>query len=138
MSDSLPYNGDNAAEARRYALDYDKMINTAQTHQVRDIPANPAVVRASLQFTNDRWQCGRDDRLTEHRAQISTGPENYVERGMDTHLVQRGQEGAEHEGGKYDGEVVLGQDMGLAVFPSGARFCFLFPCMSGRGEGGLG
>ena len=55
-----------------------------------------------------------------------------------THLVQGGQEGAEHEGRKYDGEVVLGQDMGFAVFPSSTRLCLLSPRMSGRTGGGLG
>jgi hypothetical protein len=56
--------------------------------------------------------------------------------GVIPHLVQRSQEGAEHEGGEYDGEVILGQDVGLAIFPSRARPSLLFICISrGRGSG---
>ena len=53
-------------------------------------------------------------------------------------MIQRGQEGAEHEGCKYDGEVVLGQDMGLALFPSGTRLCLLLLRRSRRSGSGLG
>ena len=49
------------------------------------------------------------------------------------YLIQRGQEGAGHEGGEYDGDVIVGQDVGLSLFPRGAWLCLLSLC-----EGELG
>lgn len=55
---------------------------------------------------------------------------------QEAHLIQRGQERAKAEGSKYDGEVVLREDMGLAVFPSSARLGLLG--VSRRGGSKLG
>lgn len=134
MSDSFPYSGANAAEARRYALNRDEMRATCT--QGIHVPANPAVVCTPLQFADDRRQCGRDDGLTEWSGRKTLGRFCRIPDGL-THLVERGQESAEHEGGKHDGEVILWQDMGLALFPSGARLCLLFLPGSRRREGEL-
>ena len=73
MSDSLPYSGANAAEAKRYALNRDKVV-IACMDQI-NARSNPAVVRTSLQFADDRRQCGRDDGLAEPTL-INRGWEN--------------------------------------------------------------
>jgi hypothetical protein len=86
-----------------------------------------------LQLANDGRECRGDDRLTEGNVNVSV---SYGEHCEETHLIQGGQKGAETEGGKHDGEVILGQDLGFALFPSSAWLGLLFLMMSGRN--GLG
>jgi len=64
MSDSLPYNGANAAEGRRYALDCDKMITRRIRQMDGHVRSDPAVVRTPLQLASNRRQCGRNNRLS--------------------------------------------------------------------------
>ena len=66
-----------------------------------------------------------------------SGTKDSAKRGISD-LIQCGQECAEHEGGEYDGEVVLGYNLGLALFPSRAMFGLLFLCMNRRNGSGLG
>lgn len=77
MSDSFPYRGANAADARRYALNGDEMVITC-IRRVNHVPPNPAVVCTSLQFADDCWQRSRDDCLfradrTSHEDQTGWG-----------------------------------------------------------------
>ena len=55
-----------------------------------------------------------------------------------THLIQCRQKRAEHERSEYDGDIVLGQDMGFAGFPSRAGLGFLFLRAGREGGRGLG
>ena len=57
MSDNFPKSGANAAEAKRYTLDHDEII-IAHTRWTDHVPANPTVIRTSLQLADDSWQCG--------------------------------------------------------------------------------
>jgi len=120
MSDSFAYSGDNAAEARRYDLNCGMIIITCR-HQINNVRSNPAIFRTSLQIADDCRQRGRDDGLI--LGSVHVGGFSWW-----AHLVQRCQEGTGHEGCKHDGDVIVGQDMGLSLFPSSAGLCLLSAC----------
>lgn len=58
--------GDNAADARRYALgkcNHETSHNGGKRKDHEDVPPNPAVLLAAAEFRYNGWQSGSNDGL---------------------------------------------------------------------------
>lgn len=65
MSDILPYIGDKAEVARRYALR--RVSYRADVHGITEnAPADPRVVAPPSELLNDRRESSRNDSLLKH------------------------------------------------------------------------
>lgn len=93
-------------------------------------PNLPSARGRLLVTRSRRWSIG-------YRRSVRGLRKNRLSDGW-AYLVQSCQEGAGHEGSKHDWEVVVGQDMCLAIFPSSTGLCLLFLCKSRRRRGELG